>query len=420
MILPGFFAAGLALMPAGALWRRWRLRRRGEPLMLPKLSLSDPILRRAALLVGIATVLNVAILGAATYRGVEHMESVEFCGQTCHTVMEPEFAGYVESAHARVSCVECHIGPGAPWFVRSKLSGTRQIFAVAFGTYSRPIPSPVQHLRPARETCEHCHWPAKFHGDRFVVHTKYSDDEHNTPLYTVLVLKVGGRRWKGSVGIHGRHLDATERIEYLTRDEKRLTIERVWYRDDDGRTVEFVADPLPAPTVPGVSERRKMDCMDCHNRPSHTFELPERAVDRALAEGRISPELPFIKKKAVELLRAGYPDTPTARQTMATALSSFYRESYPEAWRAREALIQTAGEQLGVIYAQNVFPKMKVDWGTYPTHLGHESSPGCFRCHDGTHRSADGRTITQDCSACHDLLAQDEPNPQILADLGAK
>ncbi len=420
LILPGVFAAGLLLMPLGALWRRWRLRRRGVTPTLPQLSFRDPVLGRAALLVSIATALNVAIMGAASYRGVEHMDSVQFCGQTCHTVMEPEYAAYLGSPHARVGCVECHIGPGAPWFVRSKLSGTRQIFAVLFHTYSRPIPSPVRHLRPARETCEHCHWPAKFQGDRLVVRTKYAADEHNTPLYTVLVMRIGGHRWKGGVGIHGRHLDTTERIEYLTRDQKRLSIERVWYRDDDGRTVEFVADPLPEPLTPGPPERRKMDCMDCHNRPSHSFELPEQAVDRALEEGRISVELPFVKKEAVTLLRAGYPDTPTARQAIAAALAAFYRDSYPEVWRTRQEQIAVAGQQLGELYARNVFPRMKVDWGTYPTHLGHESSPGCFRCHDEGHRSADGRTITQDCSACHEIKAQDEPNPKILAEIGIK
>ena len=347
------------------------------------------------------------------------MDSVQFCGQTCHTVMEPEYAAYVDSPHSRVACVDCHIGTGAPWFVRSKLSGTRQVFAVAFGTYSRPIPSPVRHLRPARETCEHCHWPARFVGDRFVVKTKYADDEANTVLRTVLILKIGGRTFKGSAGIHGRHLGTVERIEYLTTDEKREVIPRVRYRDDDGRTVEFVVSE--APPTPGQAERgewRKMDCMDCHNRPTHAFEMPEAAVDRAMTDGRISVTLPFVKKKAVELLRGEYPDHAAARQRISAALGDYYRTTYPQVWEAQRALVEAAAEQIALIYAKNVFPSMKVTWGTYPNHIGHENSPGCWRCHDESHKSADGRTITQDCSACHEILAQDEPHPKVLTDLG--
>ena len=119
----------------------------------PKIDLRSPYLRRALLLVGLLTFVNFAIMGAASYKGVEYMDSAQFCGQTCHTVMSPEFTAYVNSPHSRVACVECHIGPGAPWFVKAKISGVRQVFAVTLKTYSRPIPSPVHELRPARDTC---------------------------------------------------------------------------------------------------------------------------------------------------------------------------------------------------------------------------------------------------------------------------
>ena len=422
LILPGVFAAGLLLIPLGALWRRHKLRVRGElPDIYPQIDFRSTLLRRAFALVSLATFLNIAILGTASYRGVEYMDSVQFCGQTCHTVMQPEFTAYRNSPHSRVACVQCHIGPGASWFVRSKFSGVRQVFAVSFHTYSRPIPSPVRELRPARETCEQCHWPEKFTGDRFLVRTKFSEDEKNTPLTTVLLLKIGGHTWQGAVGIHGRHLDTAERIRYVSTDGHRQAIPLVSYVDDTGKTVEFVSsDVKPTPEQLTRAEHRVMDCMDCHNRPTHAFQTPERAVDREMTEGRINPQLPFIKKKAVEVLRAAYPDRETARQRIVATLHQFYRTNYPDVYRERRALVEMAGEQVAAIYLRNVFPEMKIAWGTYPNNIGHEEFPGCFRCHDGSHTSADGRVITQDCNACHNILAMEDPNPKILTDLGMK
>src|SRR4029077_3116537 len=217
VVLPALFVFGLLLIPAG-IWRtRRRLGRGGAlPETYPHIDLRAPVVQNTFALVGFATVLNVGILGTASYRSVEYMDSTQFCGMACHKVMAPEYAAYVDSPHSRVACVRCHIGPGASWFVRSKLSGTRQLFAVSLETYSRPIKSPVEHLRPARETCEQCHWPEKFHGDKFLVRTKYADDEANTASTTVLVLKVGGRNGRDSVGIHGMHMDPRRQIAYVS------------------------------------------------------------------------------------------------------------------------------------------------------------------------------------------------------------
>jgi hypothetical protein len=419
LILPGVFVAGLLLMPLGALWKRLRRRSGQTAPVLPRLSFSDPRVRRGAALVAVATVVNVVIIAGASYRGVEHMDSTQFCGQTCHTVMQPEYTAYGSSPHARISCAACHIGSGAPWFVRSKLSGTRQVFAVLFKTYSRPIPSPVQHLRPARETCEECHWPAKFQGDRFVVRTHFEPDEQNTALTTVLVLKIGGHAASGPVGIHGRHIDTTDRIRYLALDEKRMTIARVSYLAQDGSRSEFVAaGSAPSTSLAAAGQWRTMDCMDCHNRPSHTFRLPERAVDQAMAEGQVGRDLPFAKKKAVDLLRAKYESRENALSAIRQQFVDYYKASYPAVYASRQKQIEAAAEAVAGIYAGNVFPEMNVGWGTYPTHIGHEDSPGCFRCHDGSHAAADGRTITADCDACHTILAQGESNTQVLAKLG--
>ena len=422
LILPGVFMVGLVLMPLGALWRRAKVRALGQlPETYPQIDFRSSLLRRALPLVAFATFLNFVILVVATSRGVSYMDSVQFCGEACHTVMAPEYAAYQDSPHSRVACAECHIGPGAPWFVRAKISGIWQIFAITFNTYSRPIPSPVEELRPARETCEQCHWPQKFHGDKFLVRTKYAEDETNTPLTTVLVLKLGGRNWQGSTGIHGRHLDTFERISYLAIDDRRQVIHQVNYIDDEDETVEYVSTEIEATPEQLVGgERRLMDCMDCHNRPTHAFQLPERAVDEAISEGRISPQLPYIKKKAVEVLRAEYPDRPSATQRIASALTDFYRVNHPDIYRGHRALVETAVQQVQTIYLRNVFPEMNVDWGTYPDNIGHEDFLGCFRCHDGSHESADGRVISQDCDTCHNILAWEEPEPKILEELGLK
>ena len=333
MILPAVFAFGLALIPLGLVRRRRRLRMEGKlPTEYPRVDFQAPIVRNALLLLGGVTVVNVAIMGTATYKGVEYLDSTQFCGLTCHTVMTPEYAAFVDSPHSRVGCVQCHIGPGAGWFVKSKLSGVRQVFAVALGTYSRPIPSPVHELRPARETCEQCHWPQKFTGDKLLIKKKYADDEANTLSYTVLALKVGGRNGQRAAGIHGAHLDAKARITYVTTDGRREVIPRVTYRDDKGEMVEYVSeDAKVTPEQLAKGETRDMDCIDCHNRPTHAFELPEQGVDRAITEGRISRELPFVRKKGIELLKVEYPDHKTAQSRISTALNDYYREKLSRA-----------------------------------------------------------------------------------------
>ncbi len=420
LLLPGVFLLGLILLPIGILLRRRKLMAAGElPSVYPAIDLKTSMVRNGIVFVGLATVVNLMIFGFASYRGVSYMDTTTFCGQTCHTVMAPEFSAYQGSPHSRVECVECHIGPGAGWFVKSKLSGLRQVFAVTFKTYSRPIPSPVKYLRPARETCEQCHWPARFTGDKFLVRTSYTEDEKNTPLTTVLLLKVGGRTWQGSVGIHGRHLDDGSRIHYISTDEKRQVIPVVYYTDDKGKTVEYVStDTKVSKDQLEKGERRAMDCIDCHNRPTHAFELPENAVDLRMSRGLISPELPYVRKKAVELLKVDYADRDTAKAKITEGLIAYYRTSYPDVYNTKRAVVEQAASTTADIYLRNIFPDMKVTWGVHPNNLGHNDFPGCFRCHDGSHTSADGQTITNDCTACHNLLAVQEEKPKVLTDLG--
>jgi len=422
LILPGIFVLGLLLIPIGIWIRRRSLRVSGKlPGVFPAVDLHLPVVQRTLEWVAFATIANLLIIGTASYRGVEYMDSTSFCGTTCHTVMAPEYSAYQNSPHSRVACVDCHIGPGAGWFVRSKVSGLRQVFAVTFHTYSRPIPSPVKYLRPARETCEQCHWPQRFTGDKFLVNTSYKDDERNTAQTDVLLLKVGGRTWQGSVGIHGHHLADDARIRYISTDFERQTIPVVYFTDEQGKTTEFIStDAKPTQQQLDKGEHRTMDCVDCHNRPTHAFDLPENAVDKQMSLGHISPALPFIKKKAVEVLKVNYTTRDMAKQSITAEISKFYQTNYAQIYQTQRAAVEQSGQEIANIYLRNIFPDMHVAWGVHPNNLGHNDSPGCFRCHDGSHTSADGQTITNDCSACHQVLAAGEENPKILTDLGMK
>lgn len=415
--LPIIFFSGLVLIPIG-IWIRRRQKKpiEGLPLSFREISLDNPQVRQLLLFIFIATSFNVIIGGQFTMRAVDYMEHDQFCGQTCHTPMQPEYTAYLRSNHARVSCTECHVGEGAGAFIQSKISGTRQLVGVLTGSYTRPIPSPVLALRPAREICERCHWPNRFTGDMFLIRTHYGTDQQNTPATTVALMRVGGENWKGTVGIHGAHSAANGHMEYVSTDGHRQVIPEVTYYSADGRvTVYKATDSKVTAAELARGEHRTMDCMDCHNRPTHVFELPEVAIDKQILAGRISSSLPFIKKEAVEVLRRPYPDRETASREIASSVEAFYRTKYPQ---ADGSTVSRAIQAIQFVYAGNIFPDMKVTWGSYPNNIGHQDAPGCFRCHDGNHVASDGRKINDDCATCHDLLAVEEKDPKVLDALG--
>ena len=404
LMMPGLFVLGLLLIPLGV-WLERRARARGAPRrrLWPLIDLNNPRHQQVVAGVGVLTIVNVVIVSLAAFRGVHYMDSVPFCGQVCHEVMEPEFVSYQAGPHARVACVECHIGPGAPWFVRSKLSGLRQVYAVAFETYSRPIPSPVHNLRPARDTCEQCHWPEKFHGEAIRTFREYASDEANTETVTVLRLHVGGgSESTGPVrGIHW-HTSARNEVDYIATDEKRQTIPWVRLRTPEG-VKEYVAPGTDRAALAG-REMRRMDCMDCHNRPSHTLAPSAgHAVDGAIANGHIDRGLPFIRREAVAVLEEEYATAEEAVRQIDARLKDYYTREHPAVSAERGAALDGAVATVQRLYRHNVFPRMRVTWGTYENNLGHTTAAGCFRCHDGEHFADDGSAIRQDCDLCHEI-----------------
>ena len=414
LILPALFVLGLLLIPIGVFVRRKKLQQAGQiPSEFPRIDLNDRIFRHGLDIVLVATIVNLLVVSMASYRGAAYMDSPEFCGQSCH-VMHPEYTAYKISAHSHVACVECHIGSGAQSYFEAKVNGTKQLIEVGFNRYPRPIPSPVQNLRPARVICEGCHTPAKFVGEKLLVKSSFADDEQNTETQSVIVLHLGGQDSLSHLtGIHGVHLG---HIEYIATDPTRTTIPWVQRSNADGSKSTYASSSLKGAQPQG--ERRVMDCIDCHNRASHTFVTAEEGINRAMADGSISPTLPWVHKEGLVLLKANYATEEQARAQIPAQLEAFYRQGNPQVLATKADLVKKAGDELVLLYSQNVFPDMKMTWGTHPNHIGHMSYPGCFRCHDGDHVAKDGSSITQDCAACHNLLAVDEAKPKVLSDLG--
>jgi len=415
IFIPIIFILGLALIALGVFLARRRIETAEQALLAG--ANRRPLIRRLAIFFAVTTAANIIIGTQGTYRAVQHMETPQFCGQSCH-VMKPEFTAHQNSPHARVECVDCHVAPGAAGWMASKMAGTRQLRDVVFHRAHYPIESAIESNRlvPSRVTCEQCHWPQKFDSAKLRVIYHFQDDATNTQTQTVLMMLIGG----GDLGgIHGKHLGPGVEITYANADPKRQTIPWVQYRNRNTSEIRtFLADGTTAQAVANLP-RQVMQCVDCHNRPTHTFELPERAVDTAMGLGRISTTLPFIKKKAVELLKATYSSNEEASRTIPATLTRFYQQSYPLILSERAGDISTAGTEIAAIYNRNVFPDLKVTWGTYPNNLGHTDFPGCFRCHDGSHSTSDRKlTITQDCNTCHEPLAMEEASPGILKTMG--
>jgi len=419
LVAPGFAAMGFFLVVVGWWLARRRSKRTGSVVSF-KIDFSQPRDRRKLGWFILASVLFLLLSAVGSYQTYHYSESVQFCGQACHGVMKPEMITYQNGPHARVACVECHIGPGAEWFVKAKISGTYQVYSVAFHKYPTPIPTPIKNLRPAQETCERCHWPAKFVGDKVKTYNYFLGDETNTPFSVKLMLKVGGADpTRGPVGGIHWHMNVASKIEYLaakqtngvwSADETRQNIP--WVRATD-RATSVVTEFRAKGFTNDISqyEIRTMDCIDCHNRPAHRYRSPEDAVNIAMSLGTIDTGLKWIKTNAVYELVRPYTTEQAAMEGIATGLT----QKYPD-----DARVKPAIATLQQIYRDNFFPEMKASWISYPENIGHKNWPGCARCHDDEHKTMDGKKsiVLKDCTTCHAILAQG--NGVQLATLNAK
>ncbi|HKE82714.1 MAG TPA: NapC/NirT family cytochrome c [Vicinamibacterales bacterium] len=391
--VPALFVFSLLLIPIGAWWSA-RRRRAGFEVTWPVIDLSQP--RQRAILASVLalTLVNVLIVSAAGVGTVHYMERTEFCGQVCHTTMEPEFMAHQVWPHAQVRCVACHVGPGVGSFIDSKLAGSRQLYHLITNQVPRPVPTPVRSLGRTSDTCGGCHAADRAHGDVPRVIREYANDEVNTETVSTLQMHVGNPFGGPGAGIH-RHIALD--IEYVATDDSRTTIPYVRVLNAPGGVREYVAEGTTSAQI-SAGTRRGMDCIDCHNRPAHTtFFTPERAIDSAIASGRVPRTLAFVRREAVEAVKADHPDKAAADAAIATRLDSFYGARSG----TDPALVRQAIAGIQDVWSHNIFPSMRVKWGTYPNHLGHVDTPGCFRCHDDGHKTKDGAVIKQDCELCH-------------------
>jgi hypothetical protein len=420
LVMPGFFGLGLLLIPLGLLRARWGQRAPAAG----QTAEADPVLeglsramqsteaRRRVFFVLLMTVINIFIVATVTHRAVTFMETPKFCGTVCHSVMQPEYEAYNRSPHSRVECVGCHVGGGAVSAVKAKVSGLRQLWGVATGSYHRPIETPVHGMRPAAETCEHCHQPARFSGSRLGFRVRYKDDEGNTPQVTAMMFPVGGRdpRTQNDRGIHW-HASQRFQVRYEAMDRQRQVIGRI-QKLDNGKVVE---EWLPSTKLDGpVVEVRTMDCVDCHNRPTHIYDgPPEDAINRALREGLLDRSVPWLHQMGLRALKSGAPPREQADDFFRAALDEGYGREHPAQKPAADKL-EASAHGLAALYRRNVFPQMRITWNTYASNLGHGGpDPGkakseCFRCHSGDHKTKDGRDLSAKCESCHEVMAKDE------------
>ncbi len=415
IILPGFMVLGLLMIPFGMIQARKRIQSSTEveKKRLPVVDLNDPRHRNAFVLFTIVTIIVLFLSTYGSFEAFHLTESVEFCGTLCHEVMEPEYTAYQNSPHANVTCVECHVGSGASWYVKSKLSGLHQVYAVLTNDYNRPVGTPLHDLRPARETCQVCHWPEKFYARSLETNKYFLADSLNSEWDITLQMKIGpeytGLGFKE--GIHW-HINPDVNIEYNSDNDMREVITNVKYTNrSTGEVTIYRNEDNPVDdSLLATLETRTMDCIDCHNRPSHNYNSPPVYFDQAMLTGAVSKDIPFIKKVSMDILKQTFTDKDTALLTIANSITDFYKNGHPDFYAKNSEVINISISSIQNAFSKNTFPRMKVTYDAYPDHIGHLETEGCFRCHNDTFKSESGRTISKDCNLCHTIVGQGTPD----------
>jgi nitrate/TMAO reductase-like tetraheme cytochrome c subunit len=388
---------------------------------LPVIDLNNIRYRNAFIIFVVGTTILLFVSAVGSYEAYNYTESSEFCGQVCHEVMNPEWTAYQNSPHARVACVDCHVGSGADWYVRSKLSGLYQVYSVLANKYPEPIPTPIENLRPAQATCEQCHWPKKFYSSKLRSSKHYLGDKQNTEWNIDMVMKIGPSHSALGLqeGIHW-HINPDVKIEYVYTDEKRQDIPWVRYTNRETGETTVYKDQMSdfSEDMLDTLNMRTMDCIDCHNRPSHNYKPPAFFVNNAFVAGTLPKDLPELKKLAMQLCEPEFGTMDSAMNHINKEMDEFYKKKYPKIYNNQYAKIEKAKEGLKAEYKKNIFPEMKVRWSAYPNNIGHVEFDGCFRCHNGNHMSEEKNVaISKECQQCHTIKAQGPTGSMEVADM---
>ncbi len=412
MAAPAVISVGALLFLLAVRLQVTRARRRGERVRFHlRVEPSNPRYMRSLWLFLALFAVLVLLVGWSSFQAYEATDSVAFCGESCHTVMEPQAVSYENSPHARVSCADCHIGSGASFWVKAKFDGLRQVWRTLTNSYERPVATPIENLRPAQETCEQCHWPDQFYGQKLVNINYFQTDEANTPWTISLLVNVGGGnpRTGELEGIHWHMIGGNE-IDYVATDDKHQDIAMVRLIEANGVVTDYVAPDVDLPPLDDLEEAglemRRFDCMDCHNRPSHHFQPPAIAINLEMSKGNIPRTLPFIRKIGLDLINAEYTTREEANAAIREGLTQYYLDEYPQEFEQLRAQIDLAATTLLEVYNGNFFPEMETDYRDRIDNLSHFANQGCFRCHFSELESADGKKISSSCDSCHSIVAQ--------------
>lgn len=410
IIVPSVMMVGLAVAVFGIL-RENRLIRLGKHKKrhLPTIDFANPQHQTAIITVVVVGSFLFVGTGIGTFKAYHAMETDAFCGTSCHVPMEPEYTAYQNGPHARVGCVQCHIGSGAGWFVKSKLSGSYQLYSVAFNKFPRPIETPIHNLRPAQQTCEQCHWPSQFFSQKLMRQTYYQSvgTGHQRSSIDLLIKVGGGNKEAGPTsGVHW-HMNISNKVTYVATDDRRQVIPWVRSEEAGGQVRIFRNKDLSfTPEDSAKGEHRQMDCIDCHNRPAHQYRNPQRMINHLMSLGWIDPELPQAKTLAVAVLEETYSTPRIAQDSIRTTIEEFYQANFPALMKSKHAQIERMVTEVQGLFAKNYFPLMNTDWKRHPDNIGHMYVLGCFRCHDGKHVDQTGKVLTNDCNACHTIIGQ--------------
>jgi len=410
MVLPALLMFGLLLIPIGMV-RAKKQERESDTTdnQYPSWDFNKPSTRNAAAIFLVGTILLAILSSIGSFQAFHITESNEFCGKLCHVTMKPEYTAYQNSPHSRVNCVECHVGSGAGWYVRSKMTGLYQVYAVIMNKIPHPITTPISNLRPAMETCENCHWPQKFYDRKQKNKISYLADETTSAWNIQLQMKTSASHSAQGIaqGIHW-HINPDVKIEYKSTTLSREKIPWVRYTNLKSGEVTIYEDTKEKTTKSQLDsmEMRKMDCIDCHNRPSHNYKNPQGFIDELITAGKIPRSLPDVKIVAMNILNQDYSTTDSAMIAIEKQVKEYYTSMYPKLVASKKSEIEQTIAGIKEGFSQNIFPEMGAKWSAHPNHLGHLESVGCDRCHNDLHISTGGKKISRDCNLCHNIVAQ--------------